>query len=121
MICPQSVYSLYRQRYGAEGSGEEIGALCDLASAEISAMLSPDADPTDIRALGAAAALALLRYTRRQALAGGEVSSFRAGDISITASQATALTAAREEYSSAFAALAPLIKDGSFYFGQVKI
>lgn len=121
MICPQSVYSLYRQRYGAEGSDEEIGALCDTASAEISAMLLDGTDPADIRALGAAAALALLRYTRRQALTGGEVSSFRAGDISITTSPASALAAAREEYASATALLAPLIKDGSFYFGQVKI
>ena len=84
-------------------------------------LLKDGCDRGDIRVLGAVAALAALRMRKKAYTLDDSPASFKAGDMSVSFSPAQALREAEAEYSQAIEALAPLMKDSSFFFGQVKI
>ena len=121
MTDARAVFSLFSERYGTQENEDDVKAFCFTASREIGALLREGADADDIRALGAAAALANYRLKMREFYAGDGVNSFRAGDIAVSADPSSAAEAAKAEYLKALETLTPLLEDGSFLFRQVRI
>lgn len=105
---------------------EEILALCKASLKEIEAMLKPDADRTDVRIASAAAAVAYYKLTLKRSFSAEneEITSFKAGDVSITQSSKNntkQLDKAEALYSKAFESIIPLCKDNSFAFENILI
>lgn len=73
----------------------------------------------DVRVAQAAAALALYRLVMRNAADGEGISSFKAGDVTVTHSPAAAVEIAVRLRDEAFAAAADLMVDCGFIFRQV--
>lgn len=121
MIDSWNVLSLLRELYAPQESDEMLLPLCEAAAKELSAMMKKDADPGDIRLLGAAAASANSRLMTRALFGNQSISSFKAGDVSVSLSDSEASIAAEKEKEEAMLRALPLLKDNSFYFGQVRI
>lgn len=92
---------------------------CETAAAVISENIRADADASDIRLVTAAATLAYNRYLSAKNAADCEVSSVRAGDITITSDVAKTSDAADKMLTAAFIDAAPLLRDTQFIFRTV--
>lgn len=105
---------------------DNILSLCKACLKEIEAMLKPDADCTDIRIASAAAALAYYKLSLKRSFSAEEdsVTSFKAGDVSITQSKSdiSRLTDKAEAlYRNAFEGILPLCRDNGFAFENILI
>ncbi len=106
---------------------EGILALCKTSLNEIEARLSATADRSDARISAAAAAIAYFKLTLKRSFgtSGGEVTSFTAGDVSITQNTADnskqQLENAQKLYEKALESIAPLCEDNSFAFENILI
>ena len=109
-----------------EDSDEElILSLCKSALGEIDAMLKADADRNDVRIASAAASLAYYKLTiKRSFSAADEITSFKAGDVSITQGGGNGtkqLANAEKLYNEALKSILPLCTDNSFAFENILI
>ncbi len=105
---------------------DKILSLCKASLKEIEARLKADADRTDARIAAAAAATAYYKLILKRSgtSQGEEVTSFSAGDVSITQSShdSEKLTEkARALYKEALESIIPLCADNSFAFENVLI
>lgn len=121
MIDSWSVLSLLRDFYAPPESDDELFSLCEASAAELSAGMKETADPCDIRLVGAAAALANYRLCRRRSCSGQEITSFKAGDVSVSISGDDAVKLAEKSRDDALVKACPLLRDEGFYFGKVNI
>ncbi len=95
--------------------------LCSAAAAELAARMKSNADCSDIRLINAAAASVNYRLCMKR-LAGDEgVTSFKAGDVTVSISPSALVEKAEKEKSEAMLLALPLLSDEQFVFRQVSI
>ena len=121
MIDSWKVLAALRTNYNADGTDEELMPLCSAAAAELEVRLREDADPNDIRIFNAAASLVNYRLCMKRMNTGEEVTSFKAGDVSISISPSALIEKAEKEKSDAMLSVLPLLEDNEFVFRQVSI
>ncbi len=105
---------------------EKILSLCKSALKEIEARLKATADQSDIRIASAGAALAYYKLILKQSYNSNseEITSFKAGDVSITQSSANKskqLENAEKLYKEALDSIIPLCQDNGFAFENVLV
>lgn len=105
---------------------DEIISLCRSSLKEIEARLKSNADKKDIRIIAAAAGLAYYKLSLKQSQSDGasEITSFSAGDVSITqnkASKENQLKQAEDFYKKALEGIIPMCQDNSFVFRQIRM
>ncbi len=121
MIDSWNVLAALRRNYSAEGTDEELMPLCSAAAAELAARMKSNADCSDIRLINAAAASVNYRLCMKR-LAGDEgVTSFKAGDVTVSISPSALVEKAEKEKSEAMLLALPLLSDEQFVFRQVSI
>ncbi len=95
--------------------------LCSMSLDEIKIRLRDGVSPNDIRVTKAAAGLAYYKLIV-QRLAGAEaITSFKAGDVTVSKSSAAALEIASKIRDENLLGALPLMKDEEFVFRQVGI
>lgn len=119
MIDPQIVLNTVIEFYSPECETKELLPLCEAACMELSVMLKPEASEEDFRVINAAAAFAYQRLCTKKLLGDGGMTSFKAGDVSVSVSRSELEQYAEKEKNSALVAAAPLLRDDGFHFGQV--
>ncbi len=121
MIDSWKVLAALRTNYTAEGTDEELMPLCSAAAAELEVRLREDADSNDIRLINAAASSVNYRLCMKRMSTGEEVTSFKAGDVSISISPSALIEKAEREKSEAMLIALPLLADNEFVFRQVVV
>lgn len=101
-------------------------ALCRESLREITAGLKADADTEDARVTAAAAGLAFykLMLKRNSDSVDTEITSFKAGDVSISQGSnavSNQLSRAEEYFKQCFAKIVPMCQDNGFAFTNVKV
>lgn len=108
-----------------ESEQENILELCKASLREIEAMLKVDADRNDARIASAAASLAFYKMSLKRSFSSSEeITSFKAGDVSITqdtGGSSKQLERAEKLYSEALKGIIPLCTDNGFAFENIKI
>lgn len=110
-----------------EQSEKEMSeTICRHCLDEIHTLLRPDVEQTDPRIVAAAAGRAFynLLVKRTWLQEESKMSSFKAGDLSISYDSATTpeqLLCAKEIRDKTMLELTPLLKDNGFYFGKVDV
>lgn len=109
-----------------EDEDDSILALCKSSLKETESLLKADADHADARISAAAAANAYYKLALKRSFSSekDEISSFKAGDVSITqntSDNSKMLDKAEKLYHSSLQNLIPLCKDNGFAFENVKI
>ena len=96
---------------------------CDGAAAarEIEVKMRENADCTDIRLVNACAAIVNYRLCMKKSGTDEGVTSFKAGDVTVSISPSAVIERAEKERSEAMIAALPLLKDDGFVFRQVCI
>ncbi len=110
----------------AENEKEASETICRHCLDEIINLLRPDAEQTDPRIIAAAAGRAFYNLCIKRAWNQEEakMSSFKAGDLSISYDSANAtdqLDTAKEIRDRTLAELTPLLQDNGFFFGKVDV
>ncbi len=95
---------------------EKILPLCVVNLERVLAQLREDADKNDIRITEAAAALTYYDYILRTSAQADAVTSFKAGDITVSKTASSLSEAAQKIKTDALLELAPLMKDTRFLF-----
>ena len=116
-----SVLDALRRNYAVQGTDEELAPLCAAAAKEIEARIRDNADSTDIRLINACAAMVNYRICMRKSGEDEAVTSFKAGDVTVSVSPSAIIERAEKEKSEAMIAVLPLLRDDSFVFRQVCI
>ena len=109
-----------------ESEKESVEAICQQALDEINTKLKPGVDLTDPRITSAATGIAFYNLCVKRSNKKGEadMSSFKAGDLSISFSEGSSpekLSLAKEIRDKAMLDLTPLVADNGFFFGKVDI
>ncbi|MCQ2471336.1 MAG: hypothetical protein MJ147_04790 [Clostridia bacterium] len=125
MVNELDVYEVLKHLTAVD-STQEIIDLCAQCFESIVKELKSGTDTDDPRILNAAAAKAfyLLCVKEKSAQTGGEITSFKAGDLSVSQKSSEAgskLEAARKLYESELKKLTPLYEDTGFFAGKVDI
>lgn len=120
VINKWSVLSALKQNY-SPGDEDETAllAVCASASEEISVKMKDGADPGDIRLINAAAAVANYRLALRRSFSASQITSFKAGDVTVTKTPQASLDLALDEKNQAIMHAYPLLQDDGFLFVQV--
>lgn len=121
MIDCWRILNALREYYSPAGTDEELIPLCTSAAKEISARVKKNADITDIRLINAAAAIVNYRLCMRNLSVADSVTSFKAGDVTVSISPNAAAERAEKEKSEAMLAALPLLRDDEFVFRQVSV
>jgi len=126
MSCYEVKDSLCRLVDLTQTEAAGADALCRECLKEIAAGLKADADTEDARVTSAAAGLALykLMLKRNSDSASDEVTSFKAGDVSISESKSDirhGLENAESYFKQCYAKIVPLCVDNGFAFENVKV
>lgn len=121
LIDTQTVLNTVIEYYSPDADAAELLPLCEAACLELSAMVKPEADLRDFRIINTAAAFAYQRFCVKRLLNDGGMTSFKAGDVSVSVSRSELAEYAKKEKSAALVAAAPLLKDNEFHFGQVRV
>ena len=121
MIDCLSILSALREYYSVQGTDEELAPLCTAAAKEIMPRIKTGAEHSDIRLINLAAAIVNHRLCVRNLRSEEGVTSFKAGDVTITMSPSALIEQAEKEKSQAMMSALPLLKDDGFFFGQVAI
>lgn len=117
-----SVLSSLRQIVSLDSEGAAAALpLCSACLDEVCSLLRDDVSHEDLRVSNAAAALAYYKMTLSEYSSLDGVSTFKAGDISVSRDCAQTLALAEKLRDEAFGKLLPLTRDDRFYFGQVDI
>lgn len=115
------VLSVFREYYAPAETDAELAPLCDAVARELSARVRRDADCSDIRLINAAAAIVNHRLCMRKMNGENAVTSFKAGDVTVSISPRALLENAEKERTRAMLEAAPLLRDDEFVFRQVSI
>lgn len=115
------VLSALKEYYSYEETDAQLLPVCEAAARELSARVKPNADCSDIRLINAAAAMANHRLCIRKMHSDGGVTSFKAGDVTVSISPEALAENAEKEKTQAFIAALPLLRDDEFLFRQVSI
>ena len=99
----------------------ELIPVCDASARELSARVKPDADCSDIRLVNAAAAMVNHRLCLKRLHSDEGVTSFKAGDVTVSISPSALAEQAERDKTAAILAAAPLLRDDEFLFRQVSI
>lgn len=119
-IDTASVAALFRERYSSSEDENKIFALSLSACLELESRIKENADCEDIRLLGLAAAMVNLVICRQNSLQDDDgITTFKAGDVSITISMEKLLENAEDELERTEKYALPLLKDEGFFFRQV--
>lgn len=121
MIDTHTVLNAVIEYYSPDSEEKELLPLCEAACMELSQMMKPDTDEKDFRIINAAAAFAYQRLCVKKLLGDGGMTSFKAGDVSVSVSRSELAEYAKSEKSAALVAAAPLLRDDGFHFGQVTV
>lgn len=121
MIDCLSILSALREYYSATGTDEELAPLCTAAAKEILPRIKPGAEHSDIRLINLAAATVNHRLCMKNIRSAEGVTSFKAGDVTVSISPSALIEQAEKEKAAATVAALPLLRDDGFFFGQVSI
>lgn len=121
MIDSWNILEALKRNYSPDGSDEELMPMCSAAAAELAARVRPDTDCADIRLVNAAAASVNYRLCLKRMSADESVTSFKAGDVTVSVSPSALIDRAEKEKSEAMLAALPLLNDDEFVFRQVSI
>ncbi|MBQ8764042.1 MAG: hypothetical protein IJZ07_08060 [Clostridia bacterium] len=121
MIEIWSILDAVRRNHAAEGADEELAPLCAAAAKELEARIKDGADCTDIRLINACAAMVNYRLCLKNTRPDEAVTSFKAGDVTVSISPSAIIERAEKEKSDALIAALPLLRDDGFVFRQVSI
>ena len=83
--------------------------------------IKPDAEHSDIRLINLAAATVNYRLCVRNIHSDEGITSFKAGDVTVSISPSALVEQAEKEKTAATLAALPLLKDDGFFFGQVSV
>lgn len=121
MIDCWSVLNALKEYYAPQGEDEQLIPICEAAARELSLKVRADADLTDIRLVNAAAAMANHRLSVKNLGAQDGITSFKAGDVTVSVSGSAYIEQAEKEKTRAFLEALPLLRDDEFVFRQVSI
>lgn len=121
MIDSATVLGVFRERYSSQIGENKLLALCTSVCSELEYSLKAQADRNDIRLVCLAAATVNYRLCVKNLSSDDGVVSFKAGDVSVTASPEKQLENAENELLKAQLSATSLLKDNEFLFRQVKI
>lgn len=121
MIDCWQVLSALKEYYAYEEEDSALLPLCEAAAMEISARVRENADFSDMRLISAAAAIANYRLCIKNLHKDDGVTSFKAGDVTVSVSRTAMSEHAEKEKNRAMLEVIPLLKDDGFFFGQVSI
>lgn len=121
MIDCLSVLSVLREYYAPEGTDEEIAPLCTMAVNELLPRVKSEKVHSDVRLINLAAAMVNYRLCIKKLKNSDGVTSFKAGDVTVTVSASALIEQAEKERNAALIAAVPLLKDEDFIFRQVCI
>lgn len=121
MIDCWKVLSALREYYSYEEEDSALLPLCEAAAREICAKVREDADYSDMRLISAAASIANYRLCIKNLHKDDGVTSFKAGDVTVSVSRSALSEYAEKEKNRAMLEIVPLLKDEGFFFGQVSI
>lgn len=126
MSCFEVKDSLCRLVDLTQSESVSADSLCRECFKEIVAGLKADADTEDARVTAAAAGLAYykLMLKRSSAAAADEITSFKAGDVSISQSKkdiSAQLSRAEDYFKQCLAKIAHLYEDNGFAFTNVRV
>ncbi len=121
MVDSWKVLAALRTNYNVEGTDEELMPLCSAAAAELEVRLKDCKDCGDIRLFNAAAASVNYRLCFKKMSSEQEVTSFKAGDVTVSISPSALIERAEKEKSEAMLAVLPLLTDDEFVFRQVSV
>ncbi len=121
MIEIWSILDALRRNHAAEGTDEELAPLCAAAAKELEAKIKEGIDCSDIRLINAGAAMVNYRLCLKRTSADEEVTSFKAGDVTVSISPSAVIERAEKEKSDALIEVLPLLRDDGFVFRQVSI
>ena len=121
MIDCLSILSALRDYYSPAGTDEELAPLCSAAAMEIVPRISANADHSDVRLINLAAAMVNYRLCVKNIHSAEGLTSFKAGDVTVSISPNALVEQAEKEKATAMLAALPLLKDDGFFFGQVSV
>ncbi len=121
MIDSWRILSALRDYYAPDGTDDELIPLCAAAARELEIRLKSGADCSDIRLINAAAAAANYRLCVKRLNSDEGVTSFKAGDVTVSVSPAALAERAEKEKNTAMLLALPLLNDDEFVFRQVSL
>ncbi len=122
MITQWNVLALLKQLTDIDNADEpQALQICLTALEQVKQRLRDDAFEDDVRITAAAAGMAFYTLCIRRTVNSDDVTSFKAGDISVQKKTADTMSFAEKVCSDALAAAAPLFKDEGFLFCKVDV
>ena len=115
------VLSAVRNYYSHSETDAELIPICESSARELSSRVKPNADCSDVRLINAAAAMVNYRLCIRKMHSDEGVTSFKAGDVTVSISPEALREQAEKDKTEAILSAAPLLRDDEFLFRQVSI
>lgn len=100
-------------------SVQSVAFVCQSAIATLSCRLKPEADVSDVRLVMAAATLALCRYMQAVSAEESDVTSMKAGDVTISKNSMLTLDSVKKLAESALEDARELFVDTAFAFRAI--
>ncbi len=116
-----SVLSVLKEYYSPEGTDEQLAPVCTLAVNELVPRVKNESVHSDARLVSLAAAMANYRLCAKKVRNSDGVTSFKAGDVTVSVSAAALMEQAEKDRKDALLAALPLLKDDEFIFRQVAV
>lgn len=116
-----SVLSVLKEYYSPEGTDEQLAPVCTLAVNELLPRVKNECVHSDARLVSLAAAMANYRLCAKKVRNSDGVTSFKAGDVTVSVSAAALMEQAEKDRKDAMLAALPLLKDDEFIFRQVAV
>ena len=116
-----SVLSVLKEYYSPEGTDEQLAPVCTLAVNELLPRVKNESVHSDARLVSLAAAMANYRLCAKKVRNSDGVTSFKAGDVTVSVSAAALMEQAEKDRKDALLAALPLLKDDEFIFRQVAV
>lgn len=117
MIDEMNVLERLRELAEPDESEEKISAFCREACAFLGNRLRDGVSEADSRIITCAAMIAYGKYLSVSAAENGDISSMKAGDLSVSVSSSKAADDAKKLIETALADAADLLLDTEFMFG----
>ena len=120
MTSQWKVLARFRQLAPVDNEeAEKFLPLCIINLERILAQLSEKADKEDVRIIHAAAALTYYDYALKSSAEQDTLTSFKAGDITVSKSASTLTDSAEKIKQDALLEIVPLLKDTNFIFMNI--
>ena len=116
-----SVLSVLKEYYSPEGTDEQLAPVCTLAVNELLPRVKNESVHFDARLVSFAAAMTNYRLCAKKVRNSDGVTSFKAGDVTVSVSAAALMEQAEKDRKDALLAALPLLKDDEFIFRQVAV